>query len=259
MPQNDSPAPRRLRGEFAANPRADFVELGVTTAFSFLQGASQADELAATANLLGYDALGVADLNSLAGVVRLHAAARIARLRPLIGARIVLADGTGFLAYPTDRAAYGRLSALISKGRMRDLDGGWQRKGLCDLSLDDLAAHAEGVQLIWLPDPASGDDLSRLPALAARLPSLRHVAASHLYRGDDVARINRLDRAARACGLSILATNDVLYHAPDRRPLQDVMTCIRHGTTIHRAGLLLHPNAERHLKSPAEMARLFAR
>ncbi len=259
MPDSDTPAPRRLTGAFAPNPRAPFVELGVTTAFSFLRGASHADELAATASLLGYDALGVADLNSLAGVVRLHAAARTARLRPVIGARIVLADGTGFLAYPTDRAAYGRLSALISKGRRHDLEGAWQAKGVCDLSLDDLAAHAEDVQLIWRPDPGRPEDLSVLPALAARLPSLRHVAASWRYSGDDVARINRLDRAARAAGLSILATNDVHYHVPDRRPLQDVMTCIRTGTTIDQAGLILSPNAERHLKPPAEMARLFSR
>lgn len=256
MPQNDSPARRRLSGAFSPPARdAPFVELGVTSAFSFLRGASQADELVATAHALGHDALGIADLNSLAGVVRLHAAARIAGLRPVIGARIVLTCGTGFLAYPTNRAAYGRLSAMISRGRMRNAAGDWQAKGVCDLTLDDLAAHSEGVQLIWLP----GDDLAVLPNLAARLPTLRHVAASFLYRGDDVARINRLDRAARASGLSILATNDVHYHAPDRRPLQDVMTCIRERTTIDRAGLLLAPNGERHLKSPAEMARLFSR
>ncbi|WEF23647.1 error-prone DNA polymerase [Paracoccus sp. S3-43] len=256
MPQNDHQAPRRtLSGDFAPNPRAPFVELGVTSAFSFLRGASEATELVLTAHMLGYDALGIADLNSLAGVVRLHAAAHRAALRPIIGARIVLTCGTGFLAYPRDRAAYGRLSALISKGRMRDPQGRWQAKGLCDLVLDDLADHAEGLALIWLP----GEDLSALPGLAARLPGLRHVAASWLCRGDDVARINRLDRAARACGLSILATNDVHYHLPERRPLQDVMTCIRHGTTIDRAGFLLQANAERHLKSPGEMVRLFAR
>ncbi|MFC3629960.1 error-prone DNA polymerase [Paracoccus angustae] len=256
MPQNDHQAPRRtLSGDFAPNPRADFVELGVTSAFSFLRGASDATELVQTAHGLGYDAIGIADLNSLAGAVRLHVEAERAMLRPIVGARIVLTCGTGFLAYPRDRAAYGRLSALISKGRMRDPEGRWQKKGVCDLTLDDLAAHAEGLALIWLP----GDDLSVLPGLAARLPGLGHVAASYLHRGDDVARINRLDRAARDCGLTILATNDVHYHAPDRRPLQDVMTCIRHGTTIDRAGFLLHANAERHLKSPAQMARLFSR
>ena len=260
MPDKDTPPPRQLTGEFAPNPRGPYVELGLTSAFSFLRGASQPDELVLAAHLLGHDALGIADLNSLAGVVRLLVAAEKTRLRPVIGARIVLACGTGFLAYPTDRAAYGRLSALITKGRRHDLAGGWQAKGACDLSLDDLAAHAEGVQLIWLPpDAARPEDLAVLPALAARLPTLRHVAAAYLYRADDVARINRLDRAARACGLGLLATNDVRYHAPDRRPLHDVMTCIREGVTIDRAGFLLAPNAERHLKSPAEMVRLFAR
>jgi len=238
----------------APNPPADYVELAVTSAFSFLHGASHPRELALAAHLMGYDALGIADLNSLAGVVRLHATAKKLHLRPVIGARIVLACGTAFLAYPTDRAAYGRLAALITKGRRHDLDGNWQQKGRCDLNLDDLAAHAQGLRLIWLP----GKDLSPLPSLCARLPELSHVAANRLYRSDDRARINRLDRAARALGLSIVAINDVHYHAPDRRPLQDVMTCIREGTTIAQAGLLLAQNAERHLKPPAEMARLFA-
>ena len=260
MPDHERPHRPLLSGDFTPNPPAGFVELGITTPFSFLRGASTADELVLTAHALGHDAIGVADLNSLAGVVRLHVAAVRAQMRPLIGARLVLADGTAYLAYPTDRAAYGRLSTLISKGRRHDLDGNWQAKGACDLSLDDLAAHAEGIQLIWIPpERCSRADLAVLPSLAARLPGLRHVAASYLYRGDDVARINRLDRAAKAAGLAILATNDVHYHAPDRRPLQDVMTCIREGVTIDRAGRLLNPNAERHLKSPIEMARLFAR
>ena len=254
MPDSHPRNPLKLPDIAAPNPRADYVELGVTSAFSFLHGASQPSELALAAHLLGHDALGIADINSLAGVVRLHVAARQLKLRPLIGARIVLADGTAFLAYPTDRAAYGRLASLITKGRRADLDGKWQQKGRCDLGLDDLAAHAQGLRLIWLP----GEDLTPLPELAARLPQLSHVAASWLYRGDDRARINRLDRAARAAGLSILATNDVHYHAPDRRPLQDVMTCIREGTTIAQAGLRLSLNAERYLKSPAQMLRLFA-
>src|SRR5690606_38041424 len=107
-------------------------------------------ELALAAHLMGHDALGLADLNSPAGVVRFHATAKKLHLRPVIGARIVLADGTAFLAYPTDRAAYGRLTALITKGRRHDLDGNWQKKGRCDLDLDDLAAHAQGLRLIWL-------------------------------------------------------------------------------------------------------------
>ena len=254
MPDHHPRSPDLLPEVAAPNPASDYVELAVTSAFSFLHGASHPRELALAAHLLGYDALGIADLNSLAGVVRLHATAKKLRLRPVIGARIVLACGTAFLAYPADRAAYGRLSALITKGRRHDLDGAWQKKGRCDLSLDDLAAQAQGMRLIWLP----GEDPAALPGLAARLPQLSHVAASWLYRGDDRARINRLDRAARATGLSIVAVNDVHYHAPERRPLQDVMTCIREGVTIAGAGLRLAANAERHLKPPAEMVRLFA-
>jgi error-prone DNA polymerase len=141
---------------------------------------------------------------------------------------------------------------------MRDAQGEWQRKGACDLRLDDLAAHADGLQLILVP-PADLTGLpQRLRDLARRLPGLRHVAASYLYRGNDRARINALECMAARAGLAILATNDVLYHTPARRPLQDVMTCIREKVRLEEAGFLLEPNAERHLKGPKEMARLFA-
>ncbi|WP_322895481.1 MULTISPECIES: error-prone DNA polymerase [unclassified Yoonia] len=260
MPQNDHQHPKReLEGEaFAPNPRADFVELGVTTCFSFLRGASDAVDLASTAWALGYDALGCADLNSMAGVVRLHAAARKAQIRPVIGCRLQLRSGEVFLAYPRDRAAYGRLCALLSKGKMHDVEGAWQTKGACDISLDDLAGHSEGVQLIAVPGADLAHFAAGLPRLVRALKGMRHIAASYLYRGDDRARINCLDALARQNGLSILATNDVHYHAPDRRPLQDVMTCILHRTTIAKAGFLLAANAERHLKSPAQMVQLFA-
>jgi error-prone DNA polymerase len=290
--------------------RAPFVELGLASCFSFLRGASDAVDLALTARTLGYDAVGIADVNSLAGVVRLHTEATTLRLRPVIGCRIETVEGLAFLAYPVDRAAYGRLCRLISAGRMRTLDGGWQAKGVCDIDLALLAEHAEGVQLILLPPadlaarftiavqgnvvplrPREGGDLmpettnsieggARLRGgaagamegrvltapfpyvirhLIASLPSLRHLAASYLHVGNDLARIAALDAMARENDLTLLATNDVLYHAPDRRPLQDVMTAIRHKTTVAQAGYLLQPNAERHLKSPAEMLRLFAR
>ncbi|MDP5084078.1 MAG: error-prone DNA polymerase [Yoonia sp.] len=260
MPENDHQHPRRtLEDEdFPPNPPSAFVELGITTCFSFLRGASDAVDLAATAWGLGYDALGCADLNTMAGVVRLHAAARKANMRPVIGCRLQLVTGEAFLAYPRNRAAYGRLCMLLSKGKRHGVDGAWQAKGVCDITLDDLAQHSADVQLIAVP----GDDLDHFTAGLRRikraLPTLQHIAASYLYRGDDRARINRLDQLARANNMSILATNDVHYHAPDRRPLQDVMTCILHKTTITKAGYLLDANAERHLKSPAQMVRLFA-
>jgi error-prone DNA polymerase len=268
-------------------PKASFVELGLVSCFSFLRGASDAVDLAMTARALGYDALGIADVNSFAGVVRLHTEAKTLKLRPVIGTRIETVEGLAFLAYPRNRAAYGRLSRLISQGRMQTLTGEWQEKGVCEISLSILAEHSEGVQLILLPPGdleatftievesnvvplrPEGEEAQNvlltasfpeiLPHLTRQLPEMRHLAASYLYRGDDVARIDRLDRLARDTNLALLATNDVHYHAPSRRPLQDVMTAIANKTTVAEAGHLLHANAERHLKSPEQMLRLFER
>ena len=269
MPENSSfsrkklpfDGPEHLPPPGQALPPAAFVELGVSTPFSFLRGASDAIELVLAALDLGMDSIGVADRNTLAGVVRMHSAAKGAGLRPLIGCRLDVVDAgpersrgaPSLLAYPLNRDAYGRLSRLLSMGKMRC------DKGECDLTLGEVADHAGDIAFIAVP----GDDLdafeAAFPAMLAAIPSLRHVAAAHLYRGDDLARIERLDRLARAHGATIIATNDVHYHAPDRRPLQDVVVCIREKVTLATAGTILNPNAERHLKSPAEMVRLFER
>ena len=234
-------------------PPAPFVELGIASPFSFLRGASDAIELALTAHAFGMDSIGIADRDTLAGVVRMHSAAKGAGIRPLIGCRLVPVDAPQLLAYPCHREGYGRLSRMLSLGKMRC------DKGECDLNLSEIALHSEGIAFIAMPDEDLDAFEKALPALAAALPGMRHVAASHFYSGDDIARIERLDRMARRHGCTILATNDVCYHAPDRRPLQDVMSCIREKMTLATAGYLLNPNAERHLKSPEEMARLFER
>jgi error-prone DNA polymerase len=259
MPENDlAHPPRQLTGDdFRPNPPTAFVELGVTSCFSFLYGASDAVDLSRTASQLGYHALGIADLNTMAGIVRLHAAARKACLEPIIGCRLKLITGEEFLAYPKDRAAYGRLCSLLSKGKMRGVDGEWQTKGVCDLTLDDLSIHTDGVQLIAMPQEDVAEFARGLRRLTRALPTLHHIAVSYLYRGDDRARINSLDRLAQSHGLRILATNDVHYHVPERRPLQDVLTCILHKTTIAKAGFWVEANAERYLKSPAQMIDLF--
>jgi error-prone DNA polymerase len=230
-----------------------YVELGVTSPFSFLRGASDAIELTLTALQLRYDAIGIADRNTLAGVVRMHSACGKAGLRPLIGCRLDLTDAPSLLAYPIDREGYGRLSRLLSAGKLRSA------KGECELSLSDVAAHSQDIAFIAWPEGDLDDFERELPRLREALTSLRHVAASWLYRGGDSARIERLDRIARKHGCTILATNDVHYDVPDRRPLQDVITCIREKVTIETAGYLLNPNAERHLKSQEEMIRLFER
>jgi error-prone DNA polymerase len=233
--------------------QASYVELGVTSPFSFLRGASDAIELVLRALELGMDSIGVADRNTLAGVVRMHSACKEAGLRPLIGCRLDLTDAPSLLAYPIDREGYGRLSRLLSLGKMR------AEKGECELSLVDVAAHADGIAFIAWPEEDLDTFEAELPRLRDALTSLRHVAARWLYRAGDAVRIERLNRLARAHQCIILATNDVHYHTPDRRPLQDIVTCIREKVTVATAGFLLSPNAERHLKSPQEMERLFAR
>src|SRR4051812_30668645 len=237
----------------APSEPACYVELGVSSPFSFLRGASDAIELVLAALPLGYDALGIADRNTLAGVVRMHSACTTAGIKPLIGCRLDLTDAPSLLAYPINRDGYGRLARLLSLGKRR------AEKGACELALADVVAHAEGVAFIAWPCDDLDTFEAELPRLRDALTAFRHIAASWLYRGDDNARIERLDRLAKKHGCTILATNDVHYHAPDRRPLQDIVTCIREKVTVASAGYLLNPNAERHLKSPHEMVRLFAR
>ncbi len=230
---------------------AAYAELQVASNFSFLRGASHPDELVMQAAALGHRAIAITDRNSLAGVVRAHQAAERAGIRLVVGVRLDLADGTSLLAYPEDRAAYGRLTRLLTLGKRR------APKGECHLDYADLAAHGEGQIVVALP----GADDDRTAGLAARLaadfPGRAYLAAHHLYRGDDARRLGHLAGIAAAAGLPLVATNDVLYHEPGRRPLQDVLTCIREHCTVAAAGFRLEANAERHLKPPAEMARLF--
>jgi error-prone DNA polymerase len=223
---------------------AAYAELQCLTPFSFLEGASHADELVVRAKGLGLSALGVADRNTLAGVVRAHAAAKTHGLPLLVGARLDLEGAGSVIAYPKDREAYGRLSQLITLGRRR------ADKGDCLLRLADLEEWGAGMVLIALND--GPEALKRLHALAGE--DLFLGISRTLDGGDGRARID----LARSLDIPLVATNDVLMHAPARRPLADVMTCIRAGTTIDKAGRLTQANGERHLKSPEEMATLFA-
>ncbi len=230
-----------------------YAELHVTTNFSFLRGGSHAQELVETAKALGHVAIGVADRNTLAGVVRAHTAAEEAGLQLLVGARLDLAEEVSVLCYPMDRSAYGRLSRMLSVGKRR------AAKGACHLTLTDLEGAAEGQILIALPpaNDAAPDFAVALKRLAACAPGRTYLAASPRFDGQDRARFARLARLGQAAGAPMVATNDALYHAPERKPLQDVLTCIREGCTVQTSGFRLHANAERHLKPPSEMARMF--
>jgi error-prone DNA polymerase len=226
-----------------------YIEFSVASNFSFLRGASHPEELMVQAAHIGLAGLGLCDRNSVAGVVRAHLAKHEQNLslRYHPGARLVFADGTpDILAYPRDRTGWGRLTRLLTVGNLR------AKKGDCVLHLDDLLAHSFGLELIAMGAPAR-----LLARLREAAPHRVRLAASMPYRGHDRSRLARLKEVARTSGVPLIAVNDVLYHHPDRRPLADVLTCIREKTTIDRAGRKLAANAERYLKPPQEMTRLF--
>ena len=232
-----------------------YVELQTTTNYGFLRGASHPGELVTTAKALGMDAIGVTDRNTLAGVVRAWTKGREIGQRVLVGARLDFTDATpSVICYPTDREAWGRLTRLLTVGQRR------VRKGECELTRADLLTHGEG-QLILIVPPARLDEVfeTQARALAEAFGGRAWLVAARPYGARDLKRIAALDALARRISAPMIATNDVLYHGPERRALQDVLTCIREKCAITEAGLRLEANAERHLKSPAEMARLFAR
>src|SRR5581483_10243744 len=251
-----------------------YAELAVTTNFSFLRGASHPDEMVATAAALNLFAIGIADRNSFAGVVRAYDEARKHDIKLIVGVRLATVDGFEVLAYPTDRTAYGRLCRLLTAGNLK------AKKGECHLSFEDILAASAGQILIALPplsltpahpresgDPVldsrlrgnerSSDFVHRLAALARAAPGRTFLAGIHYHRGDEPRRLGLLDELGARVGAPLVAVNDVLYHAPERRPLADVVACVRDKCTLADAGLRLTVNAERHLKPAAEMARLF--
>jgi DNA-directed DNA polymerase III PolC len=237
-----------------------YIEFASTSNFSFLRGASHPEELMVQAAHVGLVGLGLCDRNSVAGVVRAHLIKREKELalRYHPGARLVFADGTpDILAYPRDRSGWAKLCRLLTRGNLR------AEKGDCILHLDDLLEHADGLELVVMDGstrenpPLSKDSENFLHHLREAAPRRVRLAAAMLYRGNDRARLAARLVLARAARLPLIAVNDVLYHHPDRRELADVLTCIREHMTLEHAGRRLAINAERYLKPPDEMARLF--
>ncbi len=272
-----------------------YAELVTATNFSFLRGASHAQDLVLTALLLGQSGIGICDRNSVAGVVRAYGAledlregevllekrregsgpgeygvkaryreedlpftvAEIAEraksFKLAVGARLVFIDGTpDIVAYPQDRDGWGRLCRVLTQGNLKG------KKGECLLEFSDFRFSTAGLNLIVMPEGDPGRLEATLAELSHSAPGAVWLGASMTYRGDDRRQLMGLKALATRTGVPLIATNDVLYHAPQQRDLQDILTCIRAGVTIDEAGLLLEANAERHLKSPEEMARLYA-
>ncbi len=230
-----------------------FAELVSATNYSFLRGASHPAEMVFRAHHLGMAGLGIADRNTVAGVVRAHMAWREiggaqSGLRLIVGARLAFADGTpDIVAYPATRHGWGRLTRLLTLGNRR------AQKGDCTLHLADLLDHAADLLLI-----ATGSDQVVLERLADACPDAVWMAANMHRKGADARRLAGLQALGAASGVPLIATNDALYAQPDARPLHDIVTCVREAVTMAEAGRRLLANAERHLKAPAEMARLFS-
>jgi len=228
-----------------------YVELQVTSHFSFLRGASSPEQLFSAAALLNHKALGLADWGSVAGVVRGWDAQKATGVRMVPGARVDLTDGRALLLYPTDRPAWGKLTRLLSVGKAR---GG---KGRCLLDWADVANHAEGMIAILVPDLPDSETLADLSDLWSVFGDRAYMALSLRRRPDDAARLHELDAMARTARVRSVATGDILYHSPEARPLQDVMTAIRERTTIDGLGFKRERYMDRDLKSPEEMERRF--
>lgn len=233
-----------------------FADLCVSTNFSFLRSAAHAEELVETAKNLGHAGIGIADRNSLAGMVRAHSIAKEVGLKLAVGVRLVFRDGSpDILAYPKDRAAYSRLTRLLTIGNRR------APKGECWLEFADFMSHCEGLQAIVIPALAAGasPDMALRTCLETIHDACGNVwlAARFVFDGEDRRRIRLLKKLAAETGAKLIATTEPLHHVPERRALLDVLTCIREKTTLDAAGRLLAANAERHLKTPEEMERLY--
>jgi error-prone DNA polymerase len=243
---------------FCMDSLLNYSELQVTTNFSFLRGASHPEEMINQAAAYGYSAIAITDRNTFAGIVRGHVAAKKSKIKYIPACRLDLLDGPNLLAFPTDIHAYSRLSNLLTVGNLRT------EKGQCHLYKADVFGHAKGSRFIAIPPTTLNEVFDIDDSFKKALPEYREAFGEHLYtgasrtyNGDDAKQSHRIFQLCKQLKISMVATNDVHYHHPSRRELQDVVTCVREKCTIHNAGFRLYPNAERHLKPVDEMIRLF--
>ncbi len=228
-----------------------YAELMVTSNFTFLTGASHPEELVSRAKELGLKAITVTDVNTFAGIVRGHAQAKEAGIQYLVGVCIRFIGGQEVLAFPKGRDAYGRLCRLLTVGKRRTV------KGECDLYLEDLIKWGEGSILIIVPRDDDGDLPFFCETLHRAFLDHTYLGLAPHYDGLDKERFEATQKLAEKTGMPLTALGNVLMHQAARRMLADVLSCIREKVSIDNLGLLAQPNAERRLKSPFEMYRLF--
>ena len=220
-------------------------------AFSFLRGASSCEQLFAQAASYGIETLAITDRNSLAGIVRAHEAAKATGVRLVVGCRLDLADDSSLLVYPTDRASYSRLCRLLSIGKGR------AGKGACSLSWEDLPENAQDLIAVLVPNEADDTCAVQLKKLSTCFRRNGYMALTLRRRPNDRMRLHDLSNLAAQANVRTVVTNDVLYHMPSWRIMQDVVTCIRLGCTIDALGARRERTADRHLLHPDDIERLF--
>ncbi|TWU41323.1 Error-prone DNA polymerase [Novipirellula aureliae] len=227
-----------------------YVELHCKSNFSFLQGASHPDELVERASELGYAGLSITDEASFAGIVRGHTPAKEVGIEYLVGTEIDPIDGPPLVLWPTDRAAYGRLCRLISRGRMR------AEKGRYRLSFADIAEHSEGSIAAVLP--TSDCTVHFLQRQFGEVFADRAYVLLEMHRGvDDREKANRLREVSMQTGVPLVAAGGVHYHCAERMLLHDCVTAIRSGMTIEEVSQRRFTNSQFGLRTLAEIADLF--
>ena len=226
-----------------------YAELHCLSNFTFLRGASHAEELVARAHELGYAALAITDECSLAGIVRAHVAAKDVGMKLIVGSEIRFTDGPHVVLLATNRSGYGKLSSLITRGRRS------ASKGCYKLGLDDIASSMPGCLALLLADPPPA--LEHIHTLAASFPGRVWLAVELFRSPDDAGRLAAATELARTSGLPLVAAGDVHMHVAGRRAMQDTLTAIRLGVPVFDAGAALHPNGERHLRAHGDLAQLY--
>jgi len=258
MPEKPTSMPVRI---------PDYAELFCLSNFTFLEGASHAEELAARAVQLGYTALAVTDECSLAGVVRAHVESKNAGMKLIIGSCFRIEWEAGqppltLIALAQNREGYGNLSELITLGRTRAEKGSY-RIGIADFSAPQaMHAHLRGLPdclLVLAPHyPADAALLAQQADWLARtFPQRAWLGLTQLYRPLDDLHRGVIQEAADRCGLPVVALGQVNMHVRSRKPLQDTLTAIRLGKAVGDCGYDLAPNAEQHLRSRLRLANIF--
>ena len=235
-----------------------YAALSCKSNFSFLEGASHPDELIEESHQLGCHSLALTDRDGVYGIVRAHKKAKELGVHLIIGSQVRLNDNSTIRLLVQNREGYANLCSLLTCGRLRSA------KGASSVSWQEVCSHSSGLIALWGGEESLIADTNTPPSdrvahfLKEAFPNRLYATIARHRRAADVVVERQTTERAQKYGLPLTAANEVLYHCKARRPLQDVLTCIRNGVTLGTAGNLTQQNAEYYLKSPYAMQMLFS-